>query len=77
MTDLELKIKAIIAKTLDCDESEIGPDTNFVDDLLADSLDLVEMIMETEHCFKISIPDNKVDDLRTFRKLVEYVKSRI
>ena len=77
MTDLEIKIKAIVAKTLDADESEITGDVNFIEDLGADSLDIVEMIMETERCFGISIPDNQVDDLMTFGKLVEYVKSRI
>ena len=77
MTDLEIKIKAIVAKTLDADELEITNDVNFIEDLGADSLDIVEMIMETERCFGISIPDNQVDDLMTFGKLVEYVKSRI
>ena len=77
MTDLEIKIKAIVAKTLDADESEITGDVSFIDDLGADSLDIVEMIMETEQCFGISIPDDQVDCLTTFSKLVEYVKSRI
>jgi len=77
MTDLEIKIKAIVAKTLDADESEITGDVSFIDDLGADSLDIVEMIMETEQCFGISIPDDQVDGLMTFSKLVEYVKSRI
>ena len=77
MTDLEIKIKAIVAKTLDADESEITGDVSFIDDLGADSLDIVEMIMETEQCFGISIPDDQVDDLTTFSKLVEYVRNRI
>lgn len=77
MTDLEIKIKAIVAKTLNADESEITGDVSFIDDLGADSLDIVEMIMETEQCFGISIPDDQVDSLMTFSKLVEYVKSRI
>lgn len=76
MTDLEIKIKAIVAKTLDADELEIKDDVDFVEDLGADSLDIVEMIMETEQCFGISIPDDQVDGLMTFEKLVEYVKSR-
>ena len=77
MTDLEIKIKAIVAKTLDINESEFTPDVNFIEDLGADSLDIVEMIMETEQCFGISIPDDQVDSLMTFGKLVEYVKNRI
>jgi len=77
MTDLEIKIKAIVAKTLDINESEIMDDVSFIDDLGADSLDLVEMILETERCFGISIPDDQVDELITFGKLVKYVESRI
>lgn len=76
MTDLEIKIKAIVAKTLGANESEVTTDVNFVDDLGADSLDIVEMIMETEQCFGISIPDDQVDNILTFKGLTEYVKSR-
>jgi len=76
MTDLELKIKAIVAKTLGVSESEITPEVNFVEDLEADSLDIVEMIMETERCFGISIPDDQVDNILTFKGLTEYVESR-
>jgi acyl carrier protein len=75
MTDLEIKIKAIVTKTLGVDESEITENVNFIEDLGADSLDIVEMIMETEQCFGISIPDDQIDNLTTFNKLVEFIKT--
>ena len=76
MTDLEIKLKAIIVKTTGAEESEVGPGVSLINDLGADSLDMVEMIMETEKEFGISIPDDKVDGLMTFDSLVEYVKEK-
>lgn len=54
----------------------IGPDTSFVDDMGCDSLDLVEIIMATEAYFSISIPDEDVENIKTFGEYEEYLQNR-
>ena len=68
------KIKAIIAEVLNIDADSITEDTTFVDDLGADSLDTVELIMEFEKEFNISIPDDKAEKIATVGDAIKYIE---
>ena len=70
------KIKDIIAEQLHIDGSLIGIDTNLMEDLEADSLDSVEIIMAVEEEFDLAIPDEDAERFRTVRDLVQYVESQ-
>ena len=69
------KIKAIIAEQLNIDESEIVPEAAFIDDLGADSLDIVELIMSMEEEFGMEIPEDDIESLSTVGAAVEYIKA--
>ncbi|MBN2461885.1 MAG: acyl carrier protein [Candidatus Cloacimonetes bacterium] len=77
MMDLEKKVKEIIAEELGVDESEVTSDANFIEDLGADSLDTVELIMKFEEEFDIDIADEEAEKLVTVGKAIEYLKSKI
>ncbi len=72
---IEDKVKKIIAEKLSVDLEEIVPDASFVDDLGADSLDLVELIMTMEEEFDIEISDEAAEKLATFNDVLEYIKA--
>lgn len=69
------KVKEIVADKLSLDEDEITIESSFIDDLGADSLDLVELIMALEDEFDIEIPDEEVEKIATVSDVVEYIKS--
>lgn len=69
------KIKSIIADQLGVEESEIKMESSFVDDLGADSLDIVELIMALEEEFDIEIPDEDAEKIATVGDVVDYIKS--
>ncbi len=69
------KIKAILTEQLNIDESEIVPEASFIDDLGADSLDIVELIMSMEEEFGLEIPEDEVESLSTVGAAVEYIKA--
>jgi len=69
------KIKEILVEQLNVDESEIVPEASFIDDLGADSLDVVELIMSMEEEFGIEIPEDEVESLATVGAAVEYIKA--
>jgi len=71
------KIKEIIIDKLGVEESKITMDAKFIDDLGADSLDTVELIMQFEEEFNIEIPDEDAENLTTVREAVEYIDSKI
>ena len=71
------KIKEIVAGVLHVDESSITPDTKFVDDLGADSLDLTSIVMEIEEQFGIEIPDDAAEKIKTVRDAVDYIEKQI
>ncbi|SVC15454.1 uncharacterized protein METZ01_LOCUS268308 [marine metagenome] len=71
-----MDIKEIIAKQLGLDESEIKDEALFIDDLGADSLDTVELILELEEQFEIEIPDEDAEELTTVGKLVNYINEQ-
>lgn len=74
--NFEKKIKQIIAEQLGMAEEEISNDASFVDDLGADSLDIVELVMAMEEEFEIEIPDEDAEKLLTVQDAVDYVKKR-
>lgn len=71
------KVKAKIAEQLSIDENEITMDSSFVDDLGADSLDIVELIMALEEEFDMEIPDEDAEKIATVGDVVEYIKARV
>ena len=75
--DVEKKVKEIIVEQLGVDEAEVTMNASFVDDLQADSLDTVELVMNFEETFGIEIHDEDAEKIRTVKDAVEYVKSRI
>ena len=72
--EIESKVKEIIVSKLGVDESEVKPEASFTNDLGADSLDTVELIMEFEKAFGISIPDDKAEKIATVGDAVNYIK---
>ena len=73
---VEDKVKNIIAEKLSVDLEEIVPGASFVDDLGADSLDLVELIMSMEEEFDIDIPDDDAEKILTVQDAIEYTRTR-
>ncbi|MBQ8099780.1 MAG: acyl carrier protein [Paludibacteraceae bacterium] len=74
MSEIENKVKAIIVDKLGVDEKEVTMEANFSSDLNADSLDTVELIMEFEKEFGISIPDEDTEKISTVGDAVKYVE---
>jgi acyl carrier protein len=70
------KVKSIIAENLDVDEQEITADASFTEDLGADSLDIVELVMAFEEAFGIEIPDEDAEKITRVREAVEYIESK-
>ncbi|MEC7822500.1 MAG: acyl carrier protein [Candidatus Neomarinimicrobiota bacterium] len=71
------KVKNIIVDKLGVEESRVVPEANFLDDLGADSLDLVELIMEFEEEFDLEIPDEDAEGITTFGSAVDYINKHI
>ncbi|MFA9398717.1 MAG: acyl carrier protein [Clostridiaceae bacterium] len=69
------KMKSVIANQLALDEAEITMESSFIDDLGADSLDIVELIMSFEEEYDLSIPDEAVENMATVGDVVNYIKS--
>ncbi len=69
------RIKQIIADQLGVDEDEIVPEASFIDDLGADSLDIVELIMAFEEEFDIEIPDEDAEKIKTVQDVIDYIKN--
>ncbi len=74
MASIEEKIKKIICEQLDVSEGDVVPEASFVDDLGADSLDQVELIMAMEEEFDISIPDDDAETIATVQNAIDYIK---
>jgi acyl carrier protein len=75
MSEIALKVKSIIVDKLGVEESEVTPEASFTNDLGADSLDTVELIMEFEKEFNISIPDDQAENITTVGQAVAYLES--
>ena len=69
------KVKAIVVEQLGVDEAEVTIDSTFIDDLGADSLDIVELIMAFEEEFNVEIPDDVAEKIKTVKDTVEYIAS--
>ena len=74
MATIEEKIRKIICEQLDVAEKEVVPEASFVDDLGADSLDQVELIMAMEEEFDVSIPDEDAEKIGTVQDALDYIK---
>ena len=75
MSDIQNRVKAIIVDKLGVDESEVKPEATFTNDLGADSLDTVELIMELEKEFNITIPDDLAEKIATVGDAIAYVEA--
>ena len=75
MSEVESKVKAIIVDKLGVDEAEVKPEASFTNDLGADSLDTVELIMEFEKEFGISIPDDQAEKITTVGEAIELISA--
>jgi acyl carrier protein len=75
--DLESKVKSIIVDKLGVDEDSITPDSSFTNDLGADSLDTVELIMQFEEEFGVTIPDEDAEKIATVGDAMDYLKEKI
>ena len=73
---LEEKVISIIVDQLDVTREECVPEASFIDDLGADSLDLVELIMEMEETFNIQIADNELEKIRTIKDVLDYLRNK-
>jgi len=73
MATVEERVKQIIVEQLGVDEAEVTPKASFVDDLGADSLDTVELVMAFEEAFDVEIPDEDAEKIRTVQDAVSYI----
>ncbi|MBX2901934.1 MAG: acyl carrier protein [Chitinophagales bacterium] len=77
MANIEERVKKIIVDKLGVEESQVTPEASFTNDLGADSLDTVELIMEFEKEFNIGIPDEQAENITTVGQAIEYLKKTI
>ena len=75
--DIELKVKSAVAEQLDINVEDINNNASFMEDLGADSLDLVELVMSFENDFGITIPDEDSAEITTVQKAIDYVKAKL
>ena len=73
---VELKVKQIIVEQLGVDEGQVDSTASFVDDLGADSLDMVELVMAFEEAFDLDIPDEDAEKIQTVKDAVEYIDGK-
>lgn len=74
MSDIESRVQKIIIEQLGVEESQVTNDASFVDDLGADSLDTVELVMALEEEFECEIPDENAEQITTVQQAVDYIK---
>jgi acyl carrier protein len=75
MATVEERVKQIIVEQLGVDEAEVTAKASFVDDLGADSLDTVELVMAFEEAFDVEIPDEEAEKIRTVQDAISYIES--
>lgn len=76
MAAVEDKVKQIVSEQLGVDEGEVTPSASFVDDLGADSLDVVELVMAFEEAFDIEIPDEDAEKIKTVQDAIDYIDKK-
>ncbi len=74
--EIENKVREIVCQQLDVDGDQVKMETSFVDDLGADSLAVVELVLALEEAFEIDIPDEDTERLRTFKDAVDYIAAK-
>ena len=72
----EAKVRDIVAEQLQISAEEINLDSSFIDDLGADSLDIVELVMAMEDAFQMDIPDEEAEKIQTVRNAIDYINAR-
>ena len=77
VAEIEAKVKKIVAEQMGVSEDEITRETSFVNDLNADSLDTVELVMEFEDEFQMSIPDEEAEKIQTVGMAIDYIKAHL
>ena len=77
MSSVEERVKKIVVEQLNVKEEDVTTEASFVDDLGADSLDIVELVMAFEGEFNIEIPDDKAENIKTFNEAVKYINENL
>ncbi len=72
-TQIEAKVRSIVAEQLGVGEDEIKPESSFIEDLGADSLDIVELVMAMEEEFEVEIPDEEAENIKTVGDAIKYI----
>ena len=73
---VEEKVKQIIVEQLQVDEAEVTPTASFQEDLGADSLDVVELVMQFEEAFDLEIPDEDAEKIKTVKDAIDYIEAK-
>jgi acyl carrier protein len=76
-SSIEQRVKDIIVEQLGVEEDEVSPEASFIDDLGADSLDTVELVMAFEEEFNIEIPDEDAEGITTVQDAIDYIKTNV
>ena len=76
MSDIEERVKKIVVEHLGVEEAKIQSDSKFIDDLGADSLDTVELVMAFEEKFGIEIPDDAAETIQTVQNAIDYIQNK-
>ena len=77
MTDIEDKVYEIVCEHMGASRDKLAPETSFINDLGADSLDTVELVMEYESAFDITIPDEDAEKIQTVGNAISYIKDKV
>ncbi|HNA29245.1 MAG TPA: acyl carrier protein [Thiobacillaceae bacterium] len=77
MSDIEQRVKKIVAEQLGANEADVKLESSFVDDLGADSLDTVELVMALEEAFECEIPDEEAEKITTVQQAVDYINTHL
>ena len=75
MSNIESEVKKIVVEHLGIEESKVSPEAKFIDDLGADSLDTVELVMAFEEKFGVEIPDDAAETILTVKNAIDYIES--
>ena len=77
MSSVADKVKKIVVEQLGVSEDQVTPEAKFIEDLGADSLDQVELVMALEDAFKVQIPDEQQENLRTVQQAIDFIKANV
>ena len=77
MSDIQEKVYEIVCEHMGASRDKLAPETSFINDLGADSLDTVELVMEFESAFDITIPDEDAEKIQTVGSAIEYIESEL